>query len=264
MTPTRCVTRTGSFVVPVAVVRVTDRLTLAPRSAVDHIQPINSVSVGAPPLRNLVCPFNVLRGSSCRLIAALSEHVCDDQTVWLLWANPTVRSLLATLSDAVLSSRPNLPCLCLLMSDMTPDPDTVDGLLRYQVFLSTKKSSDFMGMCCYLETARCFQVRLQSSGRCWEQQPAQGPVRQAGRPGLFVLHCAHMLGQSLGAHGSYRYRPHLVGAQLLCTPLALLWTLSLPPPPACSLTGLQQGFCGLELHGTSVSSAVCPMSGCLV
>lgn len=29
----------------------------------------------------------------------------------------------------------------------------------------------------------------------------------------------------------------------------------MPPPPACGLTGLQQGFCGLEIHGTTVSSA---------
>lgn len=147
-------------------------------------------------------PFNVLRGCSYRFISDLFEHTCDDRTVWLLLAVSAVGSVLAALTDDILSSRPNLPCLCLLVPDVTPDPDTADGLLRYQVFLSTKKSSDFTGMRCYLETARCFQVRLQSSGGCWEQQPAQGPVHQAGRPGLFVLHCAHMLGQCLGAADS--------------------------------------------------------------
>lgn len=181
-------------------VRVPDRLALAPRSAADHTQLVNSISVGASPLRSAVGPFNVLRGCSYRFISDLFEHTCDGRTVWLLLAISAVRSLPAVLLDDVLSSGPNLPCLCLLMPDMTPDSDTMDGLLRYQVFLSTKNSSDFMGMRCYLETARCFQVRLHR--RCWENQPAQGPVHQAGRPGLFVLHCAHMLGQSLGAADS--------------------------------------------------------------
>lgn len=184
--------------------------------------------------------------------------MCDDRTVGLLLAISAVRSLPAALLDDAPSSRPDLPCLCLLTPDLTPDPDTVDGPLRYQVFLSTKKSSDFVGMRGYLETARCFQVRLQKMlgaaacpGFC-----------AAGMEARSVQHCAHMLGQSLGAHGSYGYCPHLMGASFSpfhqprpllrapCpslrshwAPAGFLWPGAPPRPPP------------RVLHGTTVSAA---------
>lgn len=159
--------------------------------------------------------------------------MCDDQTVGLLLATSAVRSLLAALSDDALSSLPNLPRLCLLTPDLTPDPDTVDGLLRYQVFLSTKKSPDFMGMHGYLGTARFFQV---SSRRCWEQQSARVlGRRQGGQVCLFstVPMCWDSLWAPMGATGSVLI---FRGSASFHSPSLSLDPYLMPSPPAFDLT----------------------------
>lgn len=103
-----------------------------------------------------------------------------------------------------------------------------------------------MGLRRYLETARCSQVSLQSSRRCRGQQPAQAPVQQAGRPGLFVPHCAHM------PDSPWDPRELQVMSSSCGEPASLHSTSpsldpsSVLPPRACGLTGLQEGFCGLE------------------